>query len=82
MMHNLAEGRCFNSSSSCKNDNFPSAKDIAEQHTSSSEMLVTENELVANEIVHDYHHFLSVTSNAPTEAENSLKVDFVFLSDM
>ncbi|XP_022939714.1 uncharacterized protein LOC111445518 [Cucurbita moschata] len=44
-----------------------------EQPTSSSEMLVTENELVANEIVHDYHHFLTVSSNAPTEAENSLK---------
>lgn len=45
----------------------------SEQHTSSSEMLVTENELVANEIVHDNHHFLTVTSNAPTEAETSLK---------
>ncbi|KAL4033386.1 hypothetical protein IC575_006473 [Cucumis melo] len=43
------------------------------QHTSSSEMLVTENELVANEIVHDYHHFPTVTSNAPTEAETSFK---------
>ena len=49
-------------------------------------MLVTENELVANEIVHDNHHFLTVTSNAPTEAETSLKVDtsecFIVFSDM
>lgn len=86
MMNNLAEDRCFNSSSFSKNDNLSSFKHVAEQQISSSQILVTENELVANDIVHDYHHFLSVTTNAHTEAENSLKVDtckyFIFLPNM
>lgn len=51
-----------------------SAKRIIDDHQSVDTLLVSENELLVNEIVHEYHRGLADTFNAADKDQNNVQV--------